>query len=88
MTQRKAWNLVVNLTNWPELLHEGDKVSNRKVCLVMRYVDSHRAARNVHLSSDRWRSMLPRWHKIWCPVNAALMAAADADKQGSASRRA
>ena len=51
---------------------------------------------NAHLSSDRRRSTLSEWHKMWGaindsdwhPVNVSLIEATDADKRGSASRSA
>jgi hypothetical protein len=51
MKQKITWNLVVKLADYFALLHEGDKVSNRKVCLMMNYLKSDSAGGGVHLSS-------------------------------------
>jgi hypothetical protein len=51
MTQKITWNLVVKLADYFALLHEGDKVSNRKVCLMMSYLKCDSAGGDVHLSS-------------------------------------
>jgi hypothetical protein len=45
---------------------------DRRVYTVMRYVNSHRTGRSVYISSDRWRSMLPGWHKMWEAVKNSL----------------
>ncbi len=34
-------------------------------CIVMRYVKSDPASRNVYIWSDRRRSMFSGWHKMW-----------------------
>ena len=40
-------------------------VGKTKNGVCMRYLKPDSASRNGHLSSDRWRSMLPGWHKMW-----------------------
>jgi hypothetical protein len=32
---------------------------------LMSYVNADPSSRNFHITSDRWRSMLLGWHKIW-----------------------
>ena len=47
------------------LLSAGDEEgSEAGVCFVMRYIKAEPAGSDVHIWSDRWRLMLPRWHKM------------------------
>ena len=44
----------------------------RGMCLLMRNLNSNPASGSVRLSSDRCRSMHPRWHKMWEGVKISL----------------
>jgi hypothetical protein len=50
--------------NEEKMLERGRAQGKRKVWDLMSYLNSSSASRDVHISSDRWQSILPRWHKM------------------------
>lgn len=53
----------------------------------MRYVNSHRAARHVYLSSELWPSMHSEWHRMWWIVKLSIADGPRADRDNKPRRR-
>lgn len=58
-----------------------------KESVLMRYVNSHRAGRHVHLSSELWPSMHSKWHRMWWIVKISIADGPRADRNNKPRRR-